>query len=367
MIRVLHVLGALNRGGAETMLMNQYRNINRSIIQYDFIVHTETEGEYEKEIIKMGGKIYRIEKYTGRNHFKYKKSWNDFFVNYPEYKIVHGHVRSTASIYLKIAKKNKRIAISHSHSTSSGKGLEAIVKSVIQFPIRNIADYMIACSQPAGEWLYGKKIIEKENFFIVKNGIDTDKFIFDNNKRLLKRAELDLTNKLVIGHIGRFTHAKNHSFLLEIFNELHHLEKESVLLLVGNGEEKQHIKKKVKNMNLEKKVLFIDPSSDISDYLFAMDIFVFPSIFEGLGIAVIEAQASDLPCFVSNKIPLEACLSNNIIRLSLKLPAKEWARYILKSNTEISNQVSSNRLVKEKYDIKESTLFMSDFYCNIIK
>ncbi|MDN3439758.1 glycosyltransferase [Planococcus sp. APC 3900] len=367
MIRILHVLGALDRGGAETMIMNLYRNIDRNLIQFDFVVHTLEKGDYEEEINSLGGIVYRIAKYTGKNHILYKKLWKDFFVQHPEYKIIHGHMRSTASIYLKIAKKLSRITISHSHSTSSGTGFSSFVKDVLQFPIRYTADYFLACSQTAGEWLYGKEITKRNNFFIVKNGIDTDNFLFDNDKRLRKRKELEITNKLVIGHIGRFVHAKNHSFLIEIFNELHYMEKESVLLLVGDGEDKQYIKKKVKNMNLQNKVLFIDPQSDISDYLFAMDTFVFPSIYEGLGIAVIEAQASNLPCVISDNIPLEACLSNDILRLSLELSAKEWARYILKSNTEISNKVSSNRLVKEKYDIKESTLFMSDFYCNIIK
>src|SRR5690625_2672586 len=147
--RILHVFGGMGRGGAETMVMNLYRKIDRSKIQFDFIVHTQNKCDFDDEIELLGGRIYRVPRYNGKNHFQYKRAWHKFLMNHPEYKIIHGHVRSTASIYLKIANSYGLITISHSHNTSSGKGFSAIVKNIFQYKIRYIADYLFACSQTA--------------------------------------------------------------------------------------------------------------------------------------------------------------------------------------------------------------------------
>ena len=174
-IRILHVLGALNRGGAETMVMNIYRNIDRNRVQFDFIVHTNEKCDYNDEIINLGGKIYSMPRYNGKNHIKYKKAWNNFFKRHIEYKIVHGHMRSTAAIYLSIGKKHGLKTIAHSHSTASrGNKFEKLVKNVLQIPLRYTANYLFACSEEAGKWLFGKKAIKK----------DTD---FEKNQHLFKQ------------------------------------------------------------------------------------------------------------------------------------------------------------------------------------
>ena len=211
-IRIIQVFAQMNRGGAETMIMNLYRMIERSQIQFDFIVHTNEECAYDNEIRSLGGRIYRVPRYNGKNHFEYIKSWNKFFKTHPNYKIIHGHVRSTASIYLKIAKKFGLVTIAHSHSTSSGTGFSSIVKNILQYPIRNIADYLFACSEQSGEWLFGKNASKRNNFVILKNSIDVKKFVFNERVRFEKRKELKIDDKFVIGHIGRFIPSKNHKF-----------------------------------------------------------------------------------------------------------------------------------------------------------
>lgn len=216
-IRILHVLGGLNRGGAETMVMNVYRNIDRSKIQFDFIIHTTEKCDYEDEIKNLGGEIYRVPRYNGKNHIVYKNVWHKFFRLHSEYKIIHGHLRSTAAIYLNIAKKYKLKTIAHSHNTSSGSGVAAVIKNVMQIPIRYIADYLFACSDDAGKWLFGKNVINNKKYRIIENSIDCDSYMYNDHLRNNMRKSLDLNDKYVIGHVGRFNIQKNHEFLLEVF------------------------------------------------------------------------------------------------------------------------------------------------------
>lgn len=320
-IRILHVFGRLNRGGAEMMIMTLYRNIDRTKVQFDFIVHANEKCAFEDEVRFLGGNIYKVPRYNGKNHFQYKKAWNEFFQNHPEYKIIHGHIRSTASIYLKIAKKLGLITIAHSHNTSSGGGFSAVVKNILQYPIRSIADYLFACSRAAGEWLYGKRACKGDNFFILNNAIDTEKFIFNEETRLKKRKELQIEDKFVIGHVGRFHPQKNHYFLIDIFKEIYNINKNSVLLLIGDGDLKKSIQEKVEDLGLSNNVVFTGVRPNVPELLQAMDVFLFPSLYEGLPVALIEAQAAGLPCIVSDKITTDTKITDLISFVPLtKLP-----------------------------------------------
>lgn len=365
-IRILHVLGGMNRGGAETLVMNLYRNIDRTKFQFDFIVHTEKSCHYDDEIVKLGGRIYRVPRYKGKNHIQYKRAWENFFKEHPEYKIIHGHVRSTAAIYLKIAKKHGLKTIIHSHNTSSGKGFTALVKDVMQYPIRYISDYFFACSEAAGKWLFGSKVCKSKNYFIMNNAINTKEFIYNESIRLKKRQEFNIQNKLVIGHIGRFHPQKNHNFLIDIFKDLNSKNKNAVLMLVGDGELKPLIKRKVDSLGLNESVIFTGVRSDIPMLLQAMDVFVFPSLYEGLGMAVIEAQASGLYCIVSDKIPKEALLTNQVEVISLDSPPEIWANRILKNALNYKRDDTFNILRDSGYDVIETSNWISNFYQNIL-
>ncbi|WP_026679376.1 glycosyltransferase family 1 protein [Fictibacillus gelatini] len=361
-IRILHVFGRLDRGGAETMIMNLYRNIDRSKIQFDFIIHTNEKCDYNDEIFSLGGKVYSIPRYTGKNHFIYKKVWKNFFKKHPEYKIIHGHMRSTAAIYLKIAKKNGLITIAHSHSTSSGTGLLSIIKNTLQYPIRYIANYRFSCSEAAGIWLFGKKGCRSENFYILNNAIDTKKFIFNETIRIKKRKEFQIEGKFVIGHIGRFHAAKNHEFLVEIFKMIHDKNKNTVLMLVGDGSNRQVIEKKVQDLGLIDSVIFAGVRSDIPELLQAMDVFVFPSLFEGLPVSVIEAQAAGLPCIISKQITPEVKVSDLVTSISLREPPEHWAKIVLSHSEGYDRGNIYSEIVKAGYDIKHTSKWLQKFY-----
>ncbi|NRG44680.1 glycosyltransferase family 1 protein, partial [Bacillus sp. CRN 9] len=354
-IRVLQVFAKMNRGGAESMIMNLYRNIDRSFIQFDFIVHTEDECSFDEEIYKLGGKIYRVPAYKGSNHVSYIKEWDRFFNYHPEYKIIHGHMRSTASIYLKIAKNYGFITIAHSHNTSSGNGFPAIAKNILQYPIRYIADYQLACSRAAGEWLFGKQVYKKDSFYILNNAIETKNFVFNNTIRDKIRKEFLIEDKLVVGHIGRFHQQKNHELVIEIFQKVYEKNNNALLLLVGEGELRPSIEKKVKNLGLNNSVIFCGVRSDVSELLQAMDVFLFPSLYEGLGIVILEAQASGLPCIVSDKIPREAFVTNLIQEVSLNSSIDIWAEKILKYTQDNKRKNKYKQIKSNGYDIVQTT------------
>lgn len=360
-IRILHVLGRLDRGGAETMVMNLYRNIDRSIIQFDFVIHTEEECDFNKEIYTLGGKVFSIPRYTGKNHYQYKKSWNKLFRDHPEYKIIHGHMRSTASLYLRIAKRNGLVTIAHSHSIASrGSKIHRLIKSIMQFPIRFIADYLFACSDEAGKWLFGNNVQRKNNFHIIRNAIDVNEFRYDIGTRKRVRKKYNLENKFVLGHVGNFTKAKNHLFLLEIFAEVQKLKENTVLILLGNGELKREIHNKAQSLGVRNKVMMFGTKDNVNDFLQAMDVFVFPSLFEGLGLAVIEAQATGLPCVISDTIPDEVIVSDLVHKYPIAIPTY-WADSIL--NINYKDRKSALQCIKKHgYDVSMEARELNAIY-----
>lgn len=363
-IRVLQVFAKLNRGGAETMMMNLYRQIDRTRVQFDFVVHGEEEGAYEREIQDLGGRIHRLPAYNGKNHFVYAARWRTFFREHPEYKIVHGHVRSTAAIYLKAAKRFGLLTIAHSHNTSSGKGLSAWVKNALQYPIRFTADVLLACSREAGEWLYGERACRREHFYILKNAIRPRDFVYNAAIREAKRQELGLDGKFVVGHVGRFDPQKNHEFLVGIFSEVFRRHRESVLLLVGDGGLREAIENKVRRLGLSSRVTFTGIRTDIPELFQAMDVFVLPSLFEGLGLVNVEAQASGLPTIVADTVPEEARVSDLMEVLPLAVSEEAWAEHIVKYAKGYTRRDTMKEIVRSGYDIRETAEWLEAFYLN---
>lgn len=361
-IRILHVFGRMGRGGAETMLMNIYRNIDREKIQFDFLVHTTEECDYDREILALGGKIHRVPKYKGSNHFQYIKAWHHFFQTNSCYKIIHSHVRSTASIYLKIANKYGLTTIAHSHNTSSGTGMSALMKNLLQHNIKHTADYLFACSKVAGEWLFGKKACEENNFFLINNAIDTEKFRFNPQTRLDKRKEIKVADKFVIGHVGRFHPQKNHDFLIDIFQVIHQQNQDAVLLLVGDGELRREIELKVERLGLKENVIFGGIRADVPDLLQAMDVFLFPSLYEGLPVTLVETQAACLPSVVSDSITREVELTDSINYISLQHSSSYWAEEVLKyAHYDLRNNDVLQSIIDNGYDIVSVSKWYSEF------
>ena len=317
-IRIVHNIASLHLGGSQAFVMNMYRNIDRSKVQFDFVVTPETKEGFYDEITNLGGKIFSCPRYKGTNHIQYNKWWDDFFNEHPEYKVIHGHVRSTASIYLKIAKRHGLVTIAHSHSTSNGNGISAIVKRIMQLPIRKQADYLFACSDKAGKWLYGEKAITQQNYYMIPNGVDLKRFEFDVNKRNQMRMTLGIKkDMMILGHIGRLSTTKNHKFLLNVFNKYHKINSNSKLLLVGDGELFDCIKEHIDKLNISDAVIMTGSKQNTEDYYQVMDIFVFPSLWEGLPVSVVEAQANGLQCLISDVITHDVDLTDLIQYLPL--------------------------------------------------
>lgn len=329
-VRVLQVLGCLNRGGAETMVMNLYHNIDTSKVQFDFVIHTDERCAYDNEVEKMGGKIYHAPKYYMVNHLQYVLWWKNFLKQHREYKIVHAHIRSSAAIFLYIAKKMKCITIAHSHSTSNGKGIHAVVKDILQMPIRHVADYLFSCSDIAGKWLYGEKAVQCSNYRIIPNGIDCEQFAYSEIERQRVRDEQGIGNDcFVVGHIGRFHEAKNHKYLIQIFVEILRRKPNAKLLLVGDGELREEIVQRCKLSGIKEQTIFAGLQSHPERFYQAMDVFLFPSLWEGLPMSVVEAQASGLPCIISDTITKNVQLTDLVKYESLDKPPAVWAEKIL--------------------------------------
>lgn len=362
-IRVLHNTASLHFGGSQAFVMNIYNNIDREKVQFDFVVTPEERKDLYSQAEQMGGRIFVCPKYIGKNHFAYCKWWNDFFAEHPEYHVIHGHVRSTASIYLKIAKKHGLVTIAHSHSTSNGSGISAIVKNIMQLPIRYQADYLFACSDKAGKWLYGEKATTQPNYRMVPNGVDLQRFAFNAEKRVQMRNELGIDkDTFVLGHVGRVTVPKNHKFLIELFTEYHKENANSKLLLVGDGELFEAAKRQIAQLGINDAVLMVGSKTNTDDYYQAMDVFVFPSLWEGLGIVAIEAQANGLPCLVSENIPQEAIIAENVLQINLN-SMQEWI--VALENLQVGKRQPISKTLQQ-YDIHVVTKYLENFYLNLL-
>lgn len=367
-IRILQVLAEMNRGGAETMIMNLYRHIDRAKIQFDFIVHTQKECAFDDEIEQLGGRIYRIPRYTGKNHFNYIKAWKVFFINHPEYRLIHGHVRSTATIYLLIARKYGLKTIVHSHSTASrGNITHRIIKRIMQFPIKYIADYMFACSIEAGRWLFGKNFNEDNRFILLKNAIDIDRYLYNEGVRKSVRKEFNIDNKFVLGHIGSFSYPKNHKFLIDVFYEVKKVKNDAVLMLVGDGDLLLDIKNKVNGLGLEDSVIFTGLRSDVHELLQSMDLLVFPSIFEGLPVTLIEAQAAGLKSYISDSITNDIMITELIEKIPLDSGAISWAKKILEDFYFHERKNYRAVIAYNGYDINKTSQEYQDFCIELFK
>lgn len=358
-IRVLHVVTTMNRGGLETMLMNYYRHINRSKIQFDFLVHRDFEADYDREIFDLGGKIYRISRLNPFS-FKYHKELNNFFKNHPEYQIIHVHQDCMSSIALKIAMKNKiPIRIAHSHNANQDKNIKYLIKRFYMRSIPRYATALFACGVDAGNWMF-----EGKSFKVLNNAIDSNLFKLNTDIRDEVRNALNLNNKFVVGHIGRFDLQKNHSFLIDIFYEIQKIRTDSILLLIGCGNGELTIKDKVKKLNIEDKVIFMGVRNDVNKLMQAMDGFVFPSLYEGLPVTLIEAQASGLPVIKSDKVSDQCILTDNVVSIPLDKSAYSWAKEILDFVNSFDRKDTSLEIINNGYDISSNAKWLENYYLN---
>lgn len=333
MIRVLHVLGGVGLGGAESRIMDLYRQIDRSQIQFDFLVHGGAARKpeyYEEEIRRLGGHIYVLPRFRVYNYLSYRKAVRDFFRQHHEFRVVQGHMTSTAGIYLPVAKKSGvPVTVAHSRNAGVVKGPKGAATKFFRRNLTEKADHCFACSVLAGEDVFGVEAMKAGKVKIIHNAIDAGRFTYDAHKRAAVRARLDLGEKLVLGHVGRFDYQKNHPYLIDIFARLCESREDAVLLLLGEGAGQDSIREKCRMLGIEGKVRFLGNQKKTEDYYQAMDIFVLPSFFEGLPGVLVEAQAAGLKCFVSDSVTKEAQATDLVTYLSIEQPAETWAKRIL--------------------------------------
>jgi glycosyltransferase involved in cell wall biosynthesis len=363
-VRVLQVLASLDRGGAESMIMNIYRHIERSKIQFDFVVNEqETEYAYEAEITELGGRIYRMPSYKIVNYFTYKRAWERLLCKHPEWSIVHGHHTSPAFIYLTVADSLNRVTIAHSHTAGGERSLKSYTKVLTRYPLRYIADYLFACSSSAAKWMFGK---HSNSALIINNAIDAKKYIFNETIRKEIRKAMQIENKFVVGHVGSFNTPKNHEFLIDVFLRICDKNANAVLLLVGDGELRFSIERKVANLGLSERVIFTGVRSDVPDLLQAMDVFLFPSLYEGLPVTLVEAQAAGLKVIASDTITDEVKLTDLVEFVSFTQPLPYWAEKTLQYANRYERRNTWNEISRAGYDVVEIARWLEDFYLRII-
>lgn len=387
-INVLVLITVMDRAGAETMMMNYLRNINREKIHMDFLINREQKADYEDEIEKLGGRIYHMcPIYPGKFH-RYKKEFRNFLEEHPGYDVIHSNLEERSYFAFKIAKKmGIPVRVAHAHSAPCGRNMKMIMRLYFRRKLQKYCTHKVACGEKAAKWLFGSDadLVEMESFVngenhskntvvLMKNAVDTDKFSYSTDVREKVRKKMKISrDTLVIGHVGRFTHDKNQSFLIDIFKNVNSLNKKSAMMLIGGGKPKEEIsykeeiERKVQQSGLKGKVKLLGVREDINELMQAMDILVMPSRTEGFPVTLVEAQAVGLCCLVSAAVGYDINMTEKIQYKSLEEDASWWAQKILSMTADGQNREAESIPMKEKviergYEIADAAKDLEAFY-----
>lgn len=372
--RVLQIIAEpFENGGQELFITNLYKNIDKKRIQFDFV--TPYSGKNEKlkdEVEKLGANFYAA-------NIKHKKGGLvqrisffktvDKVLKENKYSIVHINSVSLLGLMLGVltAKRNQvKNVIVHSHSDGFLTMKYKMMKKISDYILKKYANNYFACSEKAAKWKFPEEVIKQKKHIVIKNGIDVDKFKFNEEIRKEYRKQLKIDDKFVLGHVGRFAEEKNHKFIIDVFEELLKKEKNAVLLLIGEGNLKQEIEEQVKKKNIAENVKFLGVRNDVNNILQAMDVFVFPSVFEGLGIAAIEAECGGLPVICSNKLPKEVEITENLIKLDLDNNVEKWAHKILEMRENTNREDGYKQIEENGYNIKQVAKQLEKIYLSLI-
>lgn len=360
MIRVAQIMGKMENGGVEAVVMNYYRHIDRNKIQFDFIVDNDSSCPQEKEILSLGGRVIRIAPY--QNIIANMRDLKLLFKK-NKYKIVHSDLTTMSVFSLIIAKLcGVPVRICHGHNTAcKGETKKNILKYMLRPFSKIFATHYFACSDYAGKWLFGKDIYKSNRYRIIPNAINIEKYKYDPKAREEVRKEFNIDDKFVIGHIGRFVYQKNHDFLIDIFAEVHKQNDKAVLLLIGEGDLLNDIKAKVHRLGLDEFVMFLGVRQDTNRLYHAFGVFLLPSKYEGLPVVGIEAQISGVPCVFSSAMTNETRFTDSLTFVDLEKSAMDWARIILSKN----NDARSNKVNAYMFDILKQAQIIESAYIHI--
>lgn len=365
-IRIAQIVGKWIGGGVEAVVMNYYRHLDHSKIQFDFICDDDSTNIPYDEIEKLGGKVILIPPY--QKVFKYQRELRRVLRD-GKYKIVHSHINTLSVFPLYAAKKvGVPVRIAHSHSTTNKKEWKKnLLKQVLRPFSKKYATNYMCCSELAGRWLFGDKAYDEGKVYLLNNAIDLDKFKYDKKIRDKKRKELGIKeDTIVIGHIGRFVAQKNHTFLIDIFNQFHKKEKNSILLLAGQGPLQEEIKNKVGELGLDDSVRFLGQRNDANELYQAFDVFLLPSLYEGLPVVGVEAQASGLLCFLSDDMTKETKVLDSTAFMSLSNTDDEWATSILDNYINFRRKDTTSDITKSNFNIKYETNKLKNKYSELL-
>ena len=360
-IRVLQIMGIVCAGGVESVIMNYYRKIDKSKVQFDFVVHKKPLKSFVDEAEIMGAKVYEVTPYT-KNIFAFTYEIYKI-IKSGHYNIVHSNMNSLSGFPLLAAwLAGARVRILHNHTTDTrAEGLRTVLKRTLRPFAKMFANKYWACSKLAAEWMYGKQAVNSGKVTIINNAIDLTKYAFNQEKRNKLRNELGLEGKFVVGHVGRFMKQKNHDFLIDIFSEVVKQKHNAVLMLIGEGPLKESISAKVSFLHLQNKVMFLGVRNDVADLYNAMDAFVLPSLYEGLPVVGVEVQANGLPFLCSDKVTNEILISDSIKLLSLSIGATKWTNEILSAKrTTFAETLKS--MQKSGFDISNEAGKLEKMY-----
>lgn len=362
MVKILQVVGKMNRAGMETLIMNIYRNIDKTKLQFDFCVHTSEEGDFDAEIKSLGGRIFHMPEATVQNFIKIGSAVEFFMRENNQYAAVHVHYSCVGLYYFRAAKKyDIKYRIYHAHNSSREKGMHAYLRYMMEQLSIKYANILFACSDKAAK--YNFKNINRK-WHMLNNGIDTDRFVYSLEKRNITRSKMHLENKRVCIHVGRFDIQKNHEFLIEIFNRVFQLDNTYVLLLLGSGPLKKKIQEKVKHLPCCNNVYFLGNVDNVENMLNAADLFLLPSIYEGLPLSLVEAETSGIKCIISDTITKEAVLvKENVYQVSIN-DGTAWVEKILEN--QIYSRVDKTSIIKEQgFDSKQIAKKMQKYYLKL--
>lgn len=363
-IRVLQIIGIVAGGGVEAVIMNYYEHIDRTKVQFDFIVHNDNKIDITQKVEAMGGKVYKVTRYY-KNPIAFM--WDIYkVIKRHHYRIVHSNMNTLSAFSLFAAwAAGAPVRILHNHSTSSpGETKRNIMKFMLRPFARLFANHYLACSRLAGEWMYGRKMMDSGKVTIVNNAIDLKKYAFNPQKRNLLRKELGLADEFVIGHVGRFMFQKNHVFLIDVFAEAYKKNPHMALLLVGDGPLRPAMEEKVRKLGLTDHVKFLGLRNNVQDFYHVMDILVLPSHYEGLPVVGVEAQANGLPCLFSTKVTKEAHLTHLAQFWDLEKGASKWAKEIISIKCE-RNKKAGEELRQAGFEIDKEAEKLVKFYIEL--
>lgn len=364
--KILMVLNSTSRGGAEAFVLNVCRSIDREKYQIDIAITENRLGGFDKDFEAAGCRIFSLERFRILNYFAYVRCWNKFLATY-HYDIIHGNVTSPAVIYLRIAHKYGCATILHSHSAGyRGGGMTQSVKKIFTKKAYKHADLWFACGEEAAQRVYGDRYKNCSRYYFIPNAIDVKRYRFDANVRKQIRDKYALGQEsFVIGHVGSFTTPKNHKFLLQVFAELKKHRPQSKLLLVGDGRLRDEIESQIDALNIKNDVVLSGSVSNVNEVLMSMDVMVFPSLFEGLPVSLVEAQASGLPVFMSDSITQDVVITNLIRRISLESSISVWCDEILSEKINPDRADFNDAVGSTSFNIKQCISLLEECYADL--